>query len=109
MRLITKWNDEPTRFMAYGLCSQDGIGDYECFPNRELVLNLAELSERLERLGFDIEGVNEQICLAHRGRLQLTAFPVGRMILEGVSPDEPARALELMADVLDLKEVDFEE
>ncbi len=109
MRLNAKFGDEIVCFMTYSLCSEDGIGDYECFPHKELTLNLAALGERLTGLGFDIEGVNEQICLARKGNLQLTAFPSGRVILEGVSPDAPDVALKLLADVLRLEETRLEE
>ena len=64
------------------------------------LLDLLSASRSLGDLGYEIEGVNEQICLAQKGDLQVTLFPDGRIIVEGVAPDDPSLALAVMAEAI---------
>jgi hypothetical protein len=98
MRASVNWNGETVTLTVFNLCSQQGVGDYEGFGDHELSLDLPGISQRLNDLGYIIDGVNEQICLAQKDRLQLTLFPNGRIIVEGVKPDDPKLALAIMAE-----------
>lgn len=100
MRSTLLIDGQPSQWVVYNLCSQDGAGDYEGFADRVLQLNLPKIAARLEVLGYLVEGFNEQILLANQGEQALTIFPEGRLIMEGVRPDEAARAAHILTMVL---------
>ncbi len=91
---------EQIQLIIFNLCSHDGSGDYEVLPDRTLYLNLPTMREDILNAGFFIEGVNKELCLARREKLFITIYPVGRILLEGVKPDQPEVAVQILQEIL---------
>ena len=100
MRKQATYQGDDLTLICYNLCHIDGHGDYEIFPDHPLNLNLFELVERFKELGYDMQGFNEKICLMKQGRMEITAFPEGRIIIEQLVPDDENLAIAMVADFI---------
>ncbi|MGQ9502479.1 MAG: hypothetical protein ACUVSF_03835 [Anaerolineae bacterium] len=103
----------PLVYRVYNLCNSDGYGDYECFPDHELYLDLRAAIPRLHAKGFRVRTFNTHLCLIAYGEaIEITLFASGRVIIEHLAPDDPREALALMRRLLlacDPAELRFEE
>lgn len=95
------WEDIPLVYRVYNLCNNDGYGDYECFPDRELCLDLPAAIPRLRVAEFQVRAVNPHLCLIAYGEaVEITLFASGRVIIEHLAPDDPREALALTRRLL---------
>lgn len=107
------WGEIPLVYRVYNLCNNDGYGDYECFPNHELQLDLQAAIPRLRAEGFRVRVVSPRFCLIAWGEaVEITLFASGRVIIEHLSPDDPRVALSLTQQLMsacDPEQLHFEE
>lgn len=108
-----RWGDTPLSYRAYNLCNHDGYGDYECFPDHELDLDLPAAVPRLDAAGFQVQVASPRLCLITYGEaVEITLFASGRVIIEHLAPDDPREALALTRRLLlicDPERLHFEE
>jgi hypothetical protein len=107
------WGEIPLAYRVYNLCNNDGYGDYECFPDHELELDLRAAIPRLRAEGFRVRAVNPRLCMIAYGEaVEITLFASGRVIIEHLAPDDPRVALSLTRQLLlacDPEQLHFEE
>ncbi|MDW8070405.1 MAG: hypothetical protein RMK79_02910 [Anaerolineae bacterium] len=108
-----RWGDTPLGYRVYNLCNSNGYGDYECFPDHELELDLHAAISHLRAEGFRVQAFNSRLCLMTYGEAtEITLFASGRVIIEHLAPDDPHVALALTRQLLlacDLAELYLEE
>ncbi|MGC8880140.1 MAG: hypothetical protein ACP5R2_13035 [Anaerolineae bacterium] len=107
------WGEAPLTYRVYNLCNNDGYGDYECFPDHEMQLDLRAAIPRLRARGFWVQAANSHLCLIAYGEaVEITLFASGRVIIEHLAPDDPRVALSLTQQLLlacDPERLHFEE
>jgi len=95
------WEGVPTTYRVYNLCNNNGYGDYECFPDHELRLDLRTAALRLRAGNFGVRAFNRHLCLlSYEETVEITLFASGRVIIEHLSPDDPQVALGLVHQLL---------
>jgi len=78
------------------LCTVEGVGDFEVIPFRDLSLDLRKFCDCYRKIGYILHGEHNDSCLFNINDADITLFKDGRIILEGVYPDNFDKAMELV-------------
>ncbi len=91
------WAGQPLSVELRLLCDEDNSGDYELLPEEPLKLRWRQLKQELRKLGFVKQGRHDRFDEFSLGESSVVITHDGRMLLLGVNPADPRRALALAA------------
>ena len=79
------------------LCMNDDCGDYELLPEEPIKPRWRQLKKELRRLGFVKQGRHDRFDEFVLGKSSVVVTHDGRLLLLGICPSTPSRALALAA------------
>ncbi len=91
------WAGQPLVVELRTLCDEDDSGDYELLPEEPIKPRWRQLKQELGKLGFVKQGRHDRFDEFSLGKTSVVVTRDGRMLLLGVSPASPRRALDLAA------------
>lgn len=101
MKTAATYKGQAISVYAIELCHYGDRGDFEVFPDRELALDVEGKVGELETRGYDVECASPEVLIFHGDAgTELTLYPDGRLILEGLRPGSTAQAIEVAAAII---------
>ena len=92
-------------YYTMNLCSYGDHGDYELFPGEDLRLDLFSYERQWKKEDVALDCMTEEVAFLKAGRVDVTLYRSGRMVLESVMPDDEREAIRIGKKILALKEM----
>ena len=73
---------------------------YFITPEREIEINLEELSERLKEKGWEARRVSRVIAIFEKNGIRISVFPTGKIIVKEVSKETAEKVAQEIWEVL---------
>jgi len=80
------------KFRAVVLCHKKGKGTYKLIPKKPLTFNLTVLKEKFP----DAVTSSSEVLMLRKEGITYTIMKNGKILIEGIEPDTPEYALELL-------------
>ena len=106
MKIGLYLQDVKIDYYTMNLCSYGDHGDFELFPHEELDLNLFSYEKQWRMEDVSLDCMTEEVAFLKAGRVDVTLYRSGRMILESVMPDDEREAIRIGKKILGLRERD---